>query len=171
MGRWTQSTEDSCRLPEGFRRIGYDSDTERYIFEDRNGQRYYSAPGSEYGKLTPAADCMNTFDARRPKLNLPNTGTPVSSFHDILPATLITSPPSMSPSSSPGADLRNRPSQMFRDAAQRATAPKMFGVVKGLGRSLTSARKPRKDDDEATKALLRSQTVPKRMPSPFTTSE
>ncbi|KAK7460796.1 hypothetical protein VKT23_008725 [Stygiomarasmius scandens] len=164
MGRWTQYEEDTSRLPEGLRRIGYDSDTERYIFEDRNGKRYYSAPGSMYGKLTPAADCMNTFDASRPKLNLPSTGVPASSFHDILPATLITSPTSPGLSSS---DLRKNPSHTFREAARKAAKPKMLGVVKSLGRSLTSPpRKSKQNEDEAA-LLLRSQTVPKRMASPF----
>ncbi|KII96126.1 hypothetical protein PLICRDRAFT_82121, partial [Plicaturopsis crispa FD-325 SS-3] len=64
MGRWTQYDEvsnricklrddqqDSARLPEGFRRIGYDADTQRYTYRDEEGRIYMGAPGAEYGEL------------------------------------------------------------------------------------------------------------------------
>lgn len=44
--------QDSYRLPEGFRRIGYDADSRRYRFCDRTGAVYLGQPGEEYGKLT-----------------------------------------------------------------------------------------------------------------------
>lgn len=70
MGRWTDmddvytpsahtylahtdmSSQDSQRLPEGMQRIGYDADTQSYIFRDVDGATYTSAPGARYGELT-----------------------------------------------------------------------------------------------------------------------
>ncbi|THU97399.1 hypothetical protein K435DRAFT_778071 [Dendrothele bispora CBS 962.96] len=52
MGRWTQYDEDSYRLPEGMERIGYDSDSGRYIFRERNGSTWQSEPGTEFGPMT-----------------------------------------------------------------------------------------------------------------------
>lgn len=47
-------TQDEQRLPEGFERVGYDADTERYTFIERPTGKYYeSAPGNRYGLLTP----------------------------------------------------------------------------------------------------------------------
>lgn len=71
MGRWTQYDEvrfaiwlggsgkpwsddgaqDSCRLPEGMTRIGYDSDTGRYRFRDKDGSIWEGAEGAEYGEM------------------------------------------------------------------------------------------------------------------------
>jgi hypothetical protein len=46
--------QDEHRLPEGFERVGYDADTERYTFIERTTGKYYeSAPGNRYGLLTP----------------------------------------------------------------------------------------------------------------------
>ncbi|KAF9225218.1 carbohydrate-binding module family 50 protein [Gyrodon lividus] len=52
MGRWTQYDEDDYRLPEGVKRIGYDSDTGRYYFRDQEGLTYQGPEGSEFGELT-----------------------------------------------------------------------------------------------------------------------
>ncbi|KAF8841829.1 carbohydrate-binding module family 50 protein [Paxillus ammoniavirescens] len=52
MGRWTQYDEDDYRLPEGMKRVGYDSDTGRYYFRDREGLLYKGPEGSEFGELT-----------------------------------------------------------------------------------------------------------------------
>ncbi|KAF8808207.1 hypothetical protein BYT27DRAFT_7190354 [Phlegmacium glaucopus] len=49
MGRWTQYDEDDYRLPEGMKRIGYDSDTRRYYFRDQDGSVWQ---GPEYGEMT-----------------------------------------------------------------------------------------------------------------------
>jgi len=56
MGRWTQYDEDDYRLPEGMKRIGYDSDTGRYYFKDSDGSIWQSAEGSEYGELKKVSD-------------------------------------------------------------------------------------------------------------------
>ncbi|KAG7100128.1 hypothetical protein E1B28_001908 [Marasmius oreades] len=52
MGRWTQYDEDSHRLPEGFKRVGYDSDRQIYIFEDTNdGSTWEGQEGEEFGEM------------------------------------------------------------------------------------------------------------------------
>ncbi|KAF9443908.1 hypothetical protein P691DRAFT_607549, partial [Macrolepiota fuliginosa MF-IS2] len=58
MGRWTQSDEDPARLPEGMKRVGYDSDTRRYTFQDSTGVLYQSEPGNAYGILTPVHEAV-----------------------------------------------------------------------------------------------------------------
>ncbi|KAK7464138.1 hypothetical protein VKT23_006301 [Stygiomarasmius scandens] len=52
MGRWTQYDEDSYRLPEGMERIGYDSDSGRYIFRDRDGSIWQGQPGAQFSEMT-----------------------------------------------------------------------------------------------------------------------
>ncbi|KAH9885404.1 hypothetical protein C8Q73DRAFT_717709 [Cubamyces lactineus] len=51
MGRWTQYDEDSYRLPEGMKRVGYDSDTGRYYYRDRDGSLWEGPEGAQYGEL------------------------------------------------------------------------------------------------------------------------
>jgi len=51
MGRWTQYDEDEYRLPEGMKRIGYDADTGRYYFRDRNGTVWEGAEGAEFSEM------------------------------------------------------------------------------------------------------------------------
>jgi len=52
MGRWTQYDEDDYRLPEGMKRVGYDSDSGRYYFRDREGVLYEGGEGAEFGEMT-----------------------------------------------------------------------------------------------------------------------
>ncbi|KAL0571615.1 hypothetical protein V5O48_010349 [Marasmius crinis-equi] len=51
MGRWTQYDEDSYRLPEGFKRVGYDSDRQVYIFKDGGGATWEGREGEEFGEM------------------------------------------------------------------------------------------------------------------------
>ncbi|GKU06842.1 hypothetical protein FLAG1_09775 [Fusarium langsethiae] len=44
---------DRGRLPEGMTRIGYDSETGVYTFRAADGTLWESAPGIQYGELTP----------------------------------------------------------------------------------------------------------------------
>ncbi|KAI0364552.1 hypothetical protein BV20DRAFT_974300 [Pilatotrama ljubarskyi] len=55
MGRWTQYDEDSYRLPAGMVRVGYDADTGKYQFRDRDGSLWDGPLGSEYGTMVPGA--------------------------------------------------------------------------------------------------------------------
>ncbi|EAU83965.1 hypothetical protein CC1G_09847 [Coprinopsis cinerea okayama7 len=106
MDKWTQRDEDSYRLPEGFVRIGYDADTSQYIFKDKEGTLYKSAPGSRYGKLLPIIDPNVKAAEERPEAfndldgeerciphspRHPDEAAP-RSFHDMLAPNQITSP-------------------------------------------------------------------------------
>ncbi|KAH9969115.1 hypothetical protein BC827DRAFT_315626 [Russula dissimulans] len=51
MGRWTQYDEDSYRLPEGMRRVGYDADSGRYYFSDVRGGAWEGQPHAYYGEM------------------------------------------------------------------------------------------------------------------------
>lgn len=45
--------EDSYRLPEGFIRIGYDAESQKYQYLDESDGSYWEGPeGETYGKLT-----------------------------------------------------------------------------------------------------------------------
>ena len=48
------------RLPEGFKRIGYDSDTAKFTFRDGNGQLYQGEAGADYGILTPMSAALSS---------------------------------------------------------------------------------------------------------------
>lgn len=45
------SIQDEYRLPEGMTRIGYDSDTGRYRFRDKDGSIWEGPEGAEYGEM------------------------------------------------------------------------------------------------------------------------
>ncbi|KAL7284971.1 hypothetical protein ACG7TL_000060 [Trametes sanguinea] len=47
----TNPPQDSSRLPEGMKRVGYDSDTGRYYFRDRDGSLWEGPQGAEYGEM------------------------------------------------------------------------------------------------------------------------
>ncbi|PCH34330.1 hypothetical protein WOLCODRAFT_135647 [Wolfiporia cocos MD-104 SS10] len=51
MGRWTQYDEDEYRLPAGMQRVGYDADSGKYYFRDREGALWEGAEGAEYGEM------------------------------------------------------------------------------------------------------------------------
>ncbi|KAF8062376.1 hypothetical protein FPV67DRAFT_268316 [Lyophyllum atratum] len=157
MGRWTQFEEDSYRLPEGMKRIGYDADTKVYTFRDRNGALYLGEPEAHYGTLTPVTETggsprAGAFESDEPRMvSSVSSGEIPSTFHDILPANLITattSPvdksrlsPTASRISSGGDGNAVSPRARFIDAARRSALPKMHGVVHNLRRSMTSTRR------------------------------
>ncbi|KZT02226.1 carbohydrate-binding module family 50 protein [Laetiporus sulphureus 93-53] len=62
MGRWTQYDEDSYRLPEGMKRVGYDSDTSKYYFRDRDGTLWEGPEGAEYGEMRQVSDAPIALD-------------------------------------------------------------------------------------------------------------
>jgi len=180
MGRWTQFNEDATRLPVGMQRIGYDADTAQYTFSDREGNIYMGPPHEEYGKLSLVRKNSNpaspTDDDDRPHAFASDSETsmaglsvevPVdrkrmneaggSTFHDLLPSHLITSPSSAqstlsdSPTGEPSAGSR------LRDAVRRTALPAMQNAVNTVRRSATSVRRPRaRDRDNEKDGLLRS---------------
>ncbi|KAJ7173096.1 hypothetical protein C8R43DRAFT_915108 [Mycena crocata] len=167
MGRWTQYEEDSERLPEGVKRIGYDADTARYSFRDREGNIYLGPAHQEYGSLTlvgksgrPSSSTEDRPEAFASEKSRPELAVEVpqgsgATFHDILPAHLITSPSSAESrlSASPTSTEPSAGSR-FRDAVRRTALPAMQNVVNNVRRSAT-VRKPRDRDQEKT-GLLRS---------------
>ncbi|KAK0229784.1 hypothetical protein EDD85DRAFT_956881 [Armillaria nabsnona] len=124
MPRWSQHAEDSFRLPEGFKRIGYDADTMRYTFTDKHGKMYRSAPGEEYGTLTPVAFSASTdrpgafSDGESPKPVESTSPAPKLTFSDFLPPSAMTSATS--------------------SLDHYAPAPRL-GVVQSIHRTITSA--------------------------------
>ncbi|KAI0321270.1 hypothetical protein OF83DRAFT_359706 [Amylostereum chailletii] len=51
MGRWTQYDEDDYRLPEGMKRVGYDADSGKYYFRNRDGSLWEGAEGAQYSEM------------------------------------------------------------------------------------------------------------------------
>ncbi|KAL1749108.1 hypothetical protein HDZ31DRAFT_59699 [Schizophyllum fasciatum] len=131
MGRWTQFDEDSHRLPEGFRRISYDSETKRYTFVDAYGVTYVGRPGEEYGAMIPAAELQpprpGAFADDRSNRPLPSRpkAQSSSSFHDFIPSNRISGapPPAEEPSSS----------KQMADVVE-TVMPKVQGVVQTFRR-------------------------------------
>ncbi|KAK7056860.1 hypothetical protein VNI00_002577 [Paramarasmius palmivorus] len=102
MTSWTHFDEDAYRLPEGFTRVGYDSDTGVYIFRDREGNTYHSEPHSQYGPMTRVPDVYEELAKRtKPTLNVRTFNSePATSFHDFLSPQQIASPSATRPSTS-----------------------------------------------------------------------
>ncbi|KAF8186381.1 hypothetical protein BJ912DRAFT_971585 [Pholiota molesta] len=154
--RWTQEQEDAYRLPEGFKRIGYDADTRRYLFRDKHGVLYHSEPEMEYGTLTPMAPTNSAIESARPSAFSPSSsgsdrspsispplGPIPRTFQDILPPELITSSTLSDVNSRRLQASSKPPRDRFVEAVRRSALPKMQGVVTNLRRSVTSIRRPR----------------------------
>ncbi|EGO04185.1 hypothetical protein SERLA73DRAFT_173621 [Serpula lacrymans var. lacrymans S7.3] len=168
--RWTQYTEDSCRLPEGVTRIAYDADSGRYTFRDRSGQLYESAPHAEYGELTPVSSPSShrrrvTITERRdPRLYAKFTNGPPKTFNDILPSDYIASPleadadGSSDGSKSPSpVDAKDAVKGRFINAVRQSTVPKMHNAVDGVmkrSKSMVDRRRTRSATED--KRLLLS---------------
>ncbi|KAK0447295.1 hypothetical protein EV421DRAFT_1666941, partial [Armillaria borealis] len=130
---------DSSRLPEGFRRISYDADTMQYTFTDKHGKLYRSAPGEEYGTLTPVAFSASTdrpeafSDGERPKVESSETA-PKLAFSDFLPPSAMTSASASLDQYTPTTPLGT-----YLTGAVRTALPIMQGVVQSVHQSITSA--------------------------------
>jgi hypothetical protein len=46
------SEQDDYRLPEGMKRVGYDADTGRYFFRDKDGCLWEGQEGARFGEMT-----------------------------------------------------------------------------------------------------------------------
>lgn len=51
MGRRAYYDTDQERLPEGIRRVGYDADTQTYLYVDEQGRPWEGNSGAHYGRL------------------------------------------------------------------------------------------------------------------------
>lgn len=65
------------------RRVGYDADTQKYTFEDENGDLWEGSQGAEYGEMTRGTSVY----LRRPPLNLTHSCT--AQWERRLPAALL----------------------------------------------------------------------------------
>ncbi|KAJ7726901.1 hypothetical protein B0H16DRAFT_1591684 [Mycena metata] len=161
--------EDSFRLPEGIKRIGYDADTARYTFCDREGNTYLGPPHEEYGSLTLVDNSIHDrphafASSENPKPDLSIGATPFQDsgarFHDFVPPHLITSPSSAEStlSGSPRSGETSSGSRL-RDAVRRNALPSMQNVVSNVRRSTTSVlrrKQTQKHDNETTVLLPQS---------------
>ncbi|KAF9651792.1 hypothetical protein BDM02DRAFT_3184295 [Thelephora ganbajun] len=104
--RWTDLDSDEYRLPEGFKRVGYDADERRHYFRDGDGQTWRSEPGNEYGVFTPVRPEPPVAIPRRshpPYLKEPVDDPPprefasTFKFTDVLSSHRITSASSSTP--------------------------------------------------------------------------
>ncbi|KAK0229776.1 hypothetical protein EDD85DRAFT_972291 [Armillaria nabsnona] len=136
MPRCSQYAEDSSRIPEGFRRIGYDADAMQYTFTDKHGNLYRSAPGEESGTVTPVA-----FSASTDRPEAVSDGKVESSrttlkltFSDFLPPSALTSA-----SSSLDQYTQALPLGAYLTGAVRTALPIMQGVMQSVRQSITSA--------------------------------
>jgi len=99
-------SQDEERLPEGFKRIAYDSDSMRFTFQDSNGDLYQGEAGAEYGVLTPMSSLTTSLSHSRPNAFASDSSASSprrsihTTFHDILPPNLMTvsSPSAQNPS-------------------------------------------------------------------------
>ncbi|KJA21259.1 hypothetical protein HYPSUDRAFT_67803 [Hypholoma sublateritium FD-334 SS-4] len=155
--RSTQYAEGSCCLPEGYRQIGHDVDTRRYLFKDKHDILYQGEPGVEYGKMTRVSQMASVSERSSPspfssppdyedRSMSPPAGLIPKTFQEILPPELITTA-SLSGDSRRSAvsslkSIRNK----FKESLRKATLPKMHNVVTNSRRPATSIRRPRASD-------------------------
>ncbi|KAF8810317.1 hypothetical protein BYT27DRAFT_7161973 [Phlegmacium glaucopus] len=174
--------EDAERLPEGFKRIAYDSDSMKFTFRDSNGQLYQGEAGSDYGTLRPMSASTTSLSRSRPNAfasessSIPTPRRPQqkqkSTFQDILPPNLITtsSLSERNPESPRKIGSGAVPREQFVNAVRRTVLPKMQGVVHNLRRSVTSIRgkrptpqldrdKERNIERDETRGLVRSDSL------------
>ncbi|RGP74549.1 peptidoglycan-binding domain-containing [Fusarium sporotrichioides] len=115
---------DRGRLPEGMTRIGYDSETGVYIFRAADGTLWESAPGIQYGELTPVGASS--------KADL--------DFHKRNPQFFSSPPPRASTNSSAGDGPYNLDNLPIRSAAVPRSATQRRSVPQR--RSATQRRSP-----------------------------
>ena len=55
-----QSFQDEYRLPEGMKRVGYDADSGKYFFRDKEGHIWEGQEGAQFGELTRGTHVVST---------------------------------------------------------------------------------------------------------------
>ncbi|KAH7174523.1 uncharacterized protein B0J16DRAFT_375363 [Fusarium flagelliforme] len=79
MPRVTHFDDDHGRLPEGLKKCGYDAETNRHYYRDKEGRYFQSAPGNKYGRLDEVVDnspAARDFRARNPQFFPPSRREP-----------------------------------------------------------------------------------------------
>jgi hypothetical protein len=56
-----QSLQDEYRLPEGMKRVGYDADSGKYFFRDKEGHIWEGQEGAQFGELTRGTHVVQLF--------------------------------------------------------------------------------------------------------------
>ena len=51
MGRWSKYTESTAEQYHSMKRVGYDADDQVTTFQDKHGNLWHTAPGTEFGQL------------------------------------------------------------------------------------------------------------------------
>jgi len=193
MGRWTQDDDDLHRSPDGMEKIGYDSDTRCYTFRDADGAVYEGADGGGHLRCISSPTHSAKHDDEPVRL-MPNSPIPSpspspkspssagkSSFHDFLPASMITaaSPSSVAParsplklpsptksshSRSPTAASSESQKESVWSVVRRATMPsKMRNVVETVTRRASSKSESAKGHSYQP---LDESLAPRRRPPP-----
>ncbi|KAI0033842.1 hypothetical protein K488DRAFT_46814 [Vararia minispora EC-137] len=96
MGRWTQYDEDEYRLPEGMKRVGYDADTGRYYFKDKDGSLWEGPEGAQFGDMRRVSSAPSA-----PSENDVEVGTMRTDGYALLPADQVRWNPTRRPFRSP----------------------------------------------------------------------
>ena len=55
------SEQDDCRLPEGMKRVGYDADSGKYLFRDKDGCLWEGQEGARFGEMTRGTHVFKPF--------------------------------------------------------------------------------------------------------------
>ncbi|TIB77308.1 hypothetical protein E3Q22_02426 [Wallemia mellicola] len=94
-GRYTYFDSDDYRLPEGMKRVGYDSDTQQYTFRDNEViillyGYYIGQPGAEYGgRLTYTGPLTGNERDDDSEFIAPPINAPNSPYRPLLPFFVI----------------------------------------------------------------------------------
>ncbi|THU89375.1 hypothetical protein K435DRAFT_841865 [Dendrothele bispora CBS 962.96] len=142
MGRWDQYEQDDYRLPDGFQRVGYDDETQEYVFKDREGNVYRSSPGVEYGPMTLVSKARKRResssssetsgkDATAPRRPSPTPDSPWPKRTEPIPRTFEELPKYE-------FEPDRTASERFVEAVKKSAVPKLQGVVKNVAATVKS---------------------------------
>ncbi|KAF5313487.1 hypothetical protein D9611_008638 [Ephemerocybe angulata] len=166
--RWTQEDEDPARLPEGVKRVGYDTDTARYTFLDRKGTIYKGEPGSEYGHITPVPNPIAKVESERPEA-FEDLGNPRArpadvyapkTFQEFVPPSLITSPSTSPDDPSPPSSRFGLGSKSHRRSGSSISNASSSNATASNGKHVAFGEGP-VSPREKFKAAVRGSAVPK----------
>ncbi|KAH8831475.1 hypothetical protein DL96DRAFT_1588000 [Flagelloscypha sp. PMI_526] len=148
MSNFLQFDDDKHRLPEGFKRVAYDADTQRYTFRSPEGQLWEGEPRAEYGKMTLAK--LRGTEYTRP-LAFENEDSPLSasepsnlkSFNEFLPQSAFApSPETATPS---GKKLESAPAV---SGMKRSLTGGRMAMLRSVARFASSSRSHKEKEKE-----------------------
>ncbi|KAH8831473.1 hypothetical protein DL96DRAFT_1812327 [Flagelloscypha sp. PMI_526] len=138
MSKFLQFDDDKYRLPEGFKRVAYDADTQRYTFRSPEGELWEGEPGEEFGNMTLAK--LRGTEYTRP-LAFENEDSQLSatepsnlkSFNEFLPRSAFAPP--RAPATPSESSLKRS------TTSDKKKKPESAPAVSGIKRSLTGGKK------------------------------